>query len=599
MKKFKLIIIILITILVLLCGTLGYLYFATDILKSNKRMFNKYASQIDLKDFLELKDYEEFAEKISKESHTNKGKITIKANVEEETREEISFETKNNKEENSASGEINYSQGENNNLKIGYLKNDDLYGLKCIYRQYMAIESEKLPEFADRMGIDLEEINKNLNGLEVAKSQTTDETEYETSKIEETIKSMSEKYINMLIEKIPEKNYEKINKQQIEIDGKNIEVDGYRIVLTQTDLINLFEELLNTAKNDSEMFNLFKLILEKSEQQDLTFEQYQDFIEEINEDFSKDIIKDDNVKISINMYKQGKKLVKASFVIEEFYDESNLEVMEFSIENNKKIKFSNIMERDNTSYFDEDEYTISSRRNKETYVAFEKNTTSGENIYNLEYGIKDEEMEMKMNAAFLLKNIGQQNYEMKFDLGLNLDIDSTKQYFEINFANTTSFEDDIEVEKFEEGNYILLNNLTDEQLLRIRDDFGNKLSEKIDFDKMFIGNFGMNASLFNNASEARNQTKIAEVLEAMALTKADILADFYSQEDNTTYTIPTTKQIMDSINSYLPEGDLKVKEPEEPITDESGTTWIIEIDDETGRLKLDNTKNKLTINFKR
>ena len=59
MKKFQLLIISLIIILVLGCTVIGILYFTTDIFKteSNKESFNKYIAQMNLKEFINLEEY--------------------------------------------------------------------------------------------------------------------------------------------------------------------------------------------------------------------------------------------------------------------------------------------------------------------------------------------------------------------------------------------------------------------------------------------------------------------------------------------------------------------------------------------------------------
>ena len=42
----------------------------------------------------------------------------------------------------------------------------------------------------------------------------------------------------------------------------------------------------------------------------------------------------------------------------------------------------------------------------------------------------------------------------------------------------------------------------------------------------------LNGGLFDNARKARRETKIAQVKEAMALAKAEILSDYYANTDN-------------------------------------------------------------------
>ena len=82
-KTKKIIIILIIIVFILLCGTFAFAYLGTDIFKSNKYLFNKYAAQVNLNEFLDLNDYEEFTSRIINESHTNNGNLSITAKIQE------------------------------------------------------------------------------------------------------------------------------------------------------------------------------------------------------------------------------------------------------------------------------------------------------------------------------------------------------------------------------------------------------------------------------------------------------------------------------------------------------------------------------------
>lgn len=78
MKKVRILIITLITILLVGCTTFAVLYFATDIFRSDKDLFLKYASQIDFKEFINLEEYNNYSKRAKTEGHGNEGEFSIK-----------------------------------------------------------------------------------------------------------------------------------------------------------------------------------------------------------------------------------------------------------------------------------------------------------------------------------------------------------------------------------------------------------------------------------------------------------------------------------------------------------------------------------------
>ncbi len=85
MKKVQILIITLVSILVLGCVTFAVIYFATDIFKSDKESFYKYASQINLKEFIDLEGYNNYLKRTETEGHANEGAITINVNQGEQS----------------------------------------------------------------------------------------------------------------------------------------------------------------------------------------------------------------------------------------------------------------------------------------------------------------------------------------------------------------------------------------------------------------------------------------------------------------------------------------------------------------------------------
>ena len=78
MKKVQIVIITIVTILLIGCVTFAILYFATDIFKSDKDLFLKYADQIDLKESINLEGYNNYLKRTETQGHGNEGEFSIK-----------------------------------------------------------------------------------------------------------------------------------------------------------------------------------------------------------------------------------------------------------------------------------------------------------------------------------------------------------------------------------------------------------------------------------------------------------------------------------------------------------------------------------------
>ena len=77
MKKIQILIISLVAVLVLLITAFAVVYFATDTFKSDKDLFYKYAKQIELKEFINLGEYNNYLKRLETQGHGNEGEVSI------------------------------------------------------------------------------------------------------------------------------------------------------------------------------------------------------------------------------------------------------------------------------------------------------------------------------------------------------------------------------------------------------------------------------------------------------------------------------------------------------------------------------------------
>ncbi len=85
MKKTQILIITLVAVLVLAIAAFAIVYFATDTFKSDKDLFYKYAKQMDLKEFINLEEYNNYLKRLETEGHGNEGEISFDVTQGEET----------------------------------------------------------------------------------------------------------------------------------------------------------------------------------------------------------------------------------------------------------------------------------------------------------------------------------------------------------------------------------------------------------------------------------------------------------------------------------------------------------------------------------
>ena len=551
-KSKKIVIILIIIIFILLCGIFAFAYLGTDMFKSNKYLFNKYAAQMDLNEFLDFNAYEEFSKRILNELHTNEGYLLINAQIEEfgNVDEEIRFKTNANLQENKYNGEIVFKQEGEEKLGLEYLKNDDLYGLKCIYRQYMVLENKNLKQFASKLGLNE---NKILDRIDFNIQETKPDEKAE--QLANDIKNIFNKYAKLAINEIPDKNYEKIKKEKIEVEGQTIEADGCKITLTGNEIIEIYKRLLNIAKDDQDILDLINTsLLDMSKQEPYDLTDYQSIIEKLDNSLSTENI-DDNIKLTIFVYKQGKKLVKTYIQI---IDAEENNYIDLGIENNRTLKLNYEINLNKTySYFEDNSDTIINKKGVNLIIV--KDTTNDENKYNITYVKTSDDDTRKINLSFSLKNTGEESYQTS--LSANLDLSSKYDYkIDIDYNNITTFSDDIQIPEFEEGNYVILNDLSEEQLSRLTQNLGEKINEKVDIEKIYVPyiseSITLSNSLFENAKRASEETKEAQFKEAIALAKAEIISNYYSGNTEE----PTEEEVKAVVKSYVyPDNTVEVR----------------------------------------
>lgn len=265
MKKAKKIIGISLIVLVLLFAIVGILYLKTDLLdflKKPKTLFYTYLMQNKegLAEFNNSAN-EDITQKMQNESYEENGEMTWNIEaltpVDVETQKgfeilnnaNITYNTKANLKDNKISSKA-YIKYKNEDLAtLEAIFTNQAFGLKVgeIYDKCIAIENNNLKELAERFGIDSTsipdkiELNKQLNIEKLS---------------EEDLKSVKERYLNVLNESIEEENYTR-SKETIEINGEEINTKAYTLTLSQKETKKLIINLLEALKDDDILLNYF------------------------------------------------------------------------------------------------------------------------------------------------------------------------------------------------------------------------------------------------------------------------------------------------------------------------------------------------------
>lgn len=247
MRGRKKVIIIIITIIILLLlagGTFAFLFLKTDLFKSPQQMFYKYA----------LQDIDEIKQMITSQDSLDEQKNYITNGNVKVSFEEESLKLFNNFQitEEGKSDVLNQKSVYNVNLKYGdediitteVLKKDNLYGItskEVLNGGYIIAEDNNLRELAAELGVE------NAN---ILPNSISDIFNFDINSIDINT------YLNIIYNNISKENFSKEKDMSILYNQANVTVDSYKLNLTQGDINNLKNLLLNQLKEDQNVLNI-------------------------------------------------------------------------------------------------------------------------------------------------------------------------------------------------------------------------------------------------------------------------------------------------------------------------------------------------------
>ncbi len=379
-KKSKIIIIlIIIVILVIILASLGIAYFATDLFKSNKTLFAKYAGQIadENQGFIE-NALQQYNEKKQSNTYSDKGTFSVNAsanssttNLDNVNKFNVTYtgqvDTTNSKSEQNVS--INYSDSVK--FPVNYKKIGNKIGLQTDYvgSKYIGIESDKM----EKLSLDTNTINSseaeqtssNVDIKEIKDGTTELKNILQNPFSQEDIVNIKNNIISIM-DGISDSKFSNIN----DSNGK-----GYKLVLSGDDLKNVVIQLLQKLSQDTETLDKINEYLQnQGNSNKLTATQIEKEITNItnNSDF-------DNETLELTVYKKNGKTNKFIIKIEDLEidveknnSNNNIEynvVVDANYNNEKmKISLKTVYQGLETMQQVNENYELSIENSQNTYI---------------------------------------------------------------------------------------------------------------------------------------------------------------------------------------------------------------------------------------
>lgn len=302
-KKGVLITIIVILILLVLAGgAFAYVYFATDLLKTDKELFAKYFVRIgDEEKGMSSTSLTEYENKKLSTPYTNNGTFTVNSNLLTDASTDltmqvveglmnygnntnISFSGKVDNPNKKVEENITINYTDTVNLPFTYKQVGDVYGIQAdiLSPSYISVENNNLQELFQKLGTtDVTNIPNKIEAQEIQSLQFTDEE----------LTHISTQYIMPMYEGLSEEKFSKTENA----DGSN----SYTLTITNIELRDILVTMLQTLKNDTAMLTKINSILAEMYQENdmtVTAENIQELIDSLT---SADITEEMNIAITV------------------------------------------------------------------------------------------------------------------------------------------------------------------------------------------------------------------------------------------------------------------------------------------------------------
>ena len=436
-------IIIISILIVLLLVVFVVLYFCTDLLKSDKQLFFKYASQlVETEGGFVENNIEAFYNKKQQMPYENEGKFDFTVDLGNNTNEQIdiandfvvNFSGKTDKTNNKAEQNIELKYSDDVSWPLIYRHDGDIYGIQTDYvsSKYVAVENNNLKEFAEKVGMtDTSDVPEKIEILE-------DKANFEYT--EEEKQTVQEKYMTILENQFRD--------DQFQTEKNDDGTTRYILTMTNEELKNLVIALLNELKTDDVTLGKINNILSE---QDL---------------YTKNTIEAEDIDSIIESLQEGNtEEGEVQFIVAQ----KDSKLISISLnQNDNNIQLTKNNQEDSVNY------SISVNFKFDTGLS--RIGTIGGTVY------------FSANYSGLNElNTVKENYE----LGIAVQDNNGQQVgkYTYQFENNVNFVDSVNIDGLNEENAMILNNYEEESIQNFMTQLGERISnvnakqmEKIGFN---------------------------------------------------------------------------------------------------------------------
>lgn len=428
MKSKKSLVIILLVILLICGGAFAYVYFATDLLKSNAQIFGEYGDTVGDKmiDFFAdytMKDY--YSQK-STNSYENSGIISLKAQSNGESYLDsylngdinLSFKGASDVNTKNFQQEVNINYSDNEKFTFEFIKNDLTYALGSdeIVNKYIALKNENLNDFANKLGID--------SSIEVPDSIEFNKSEWTVQKTDVVVN----RYFNIIMDRLTKDNFSKENSS------------SYTVTIEKDNLKDIILSILKELKNDSDIMGLLGMEGDSSV--------YQDNIEKLIEETSNRDFSNTSVRINITKDKEND-IIEVNIDIKADENKSNITI---SIENDQTIK----IKQNYTRQYEDDISGETTTESNDVEYTITKESTDNRAKYTLTSKSNDGTFEIIVE----LDNVSDNGATEKFAITY----DATDTKISVEYNNAVTFKDNVTITELNDDNSAVLNDYNADEL---------------------------------------------------------------------------------------------------------------------------------------
>lgn len=477
-KKRRAILISVILIILLIIATVCIvLYATTDMFKSNDVLFEKYARQLvdNLDDVLNEDHMSEMEEILNNNKLTSNTTTTINYNENGDTSNPINNIQMNiSGEEEKATGynykDVTVTQNDETLLGAEYIEDGNIAGVRLNeIRQYLStnINNEDENEIYNLYEL----IHTDISGLLGLNSDEWN--------------ALKEKYIGIIWGNLANANFSKQEGMALEINGTQYNANVYSITITKEQFNNIYIQLLEELEKDETILSKIEAIDNKINeyhnfmQDEETSNIKQDFIDEINNTIQK--IQNFNIgndERTISVFESNGVAISLSIDTEE-------EFVGLDVVNGNGNNFINILGNEKIKEGEaENSFDLKIEKtaaiNDETVIVQYNTVQEGEEITNeCSVSRKMENSNVNSNVNFS-RSVGQNTLEIAVETNKNI----VNEFGE-------------KEELVENENYIIIENLNDEQQENVRNNVEGNINNQINTFLQVVPLENINQMLIN------------------------------------------------------------------------------------------------------